>query len=50
MGETSVKRPDALPTEILVSGDGRNRIVWDLSRLTFYPPVDGAKRAATSKT
>jgi hypothetical protein len=33
-----------------VSGDRRNRIVWDLSRLAFYPPVDGAKRAATSKT
>jgi hypothetical protein len=34
---------------ILVSGSW-DRIVMDLSRLTFYPPVDEAQRAATSKT
>jgi hypothetical protein len=49
MGETSVKRPDAVASEILL-GVKEPAIVWDLWRLTFYPPVDGAKRAATSKT
>jgi hypothetical protein len=53
MGETSVKRPDAVPNGILlVSGDWRDRIVWDLSRLTFirYPTGHNAPLAAIDLT